>query len=179
MRLEGHEVAEGLHIQDEGGLTTRLYRFEAGLQEFSSQAAELAEIAATVAEEWPDQLWQSQYVLAMRHRREQRLLGPLAVGEHALLMTARTEVAGLAGVGQQIVVPALVTIDASEAMMEITADQEALEHLCFDGAGNESGNIEFISMSSNALIQRTCPQVTRAIHAASEWLRPLRMTASP
>ena len=72
-------------------------------------------------------------------RREQRLLEPLAVGEHALLMTARKEVAGLAGVGQQIVVPALVTIDASEAMMEITAGQEALEHLCFDGAGNEAG----------------------------------------
>ena len=59
-------------------------------------------------------------------------------------MTARTEVAGLAGVGQQIVVPALVIIDASEAMMEITAGQEALEHLRFDGSGNESGNIEFI-----------------------------------
>ncbi len=59
-------------------------------------------------------------------------------------MTARTEVAGHAGVGQQIVVPALAIIDASEAMMEITAGQEALEHLRFDGAGNEAGNIEFI-----------------------------------
>ncbi len=56
MRVEGHEVAEGLHVQDEGGLTARLYRFEAGLQEFGDQAAELAEIAATVAEERPDQL---------------------------------------------------------------------------------------------------------------------------
>ena len=25
MRVEGHEVAEGLHVQDEGGLTARLY----------------------------------------------------------------------------------------------------------------------------------------------------------
>ena len=86
-------------------------------------------------------------------------------------MTARTEVAGLAGVGQQKVVPALVTIDASEAMMEITAGQEALEHLRCDGAGSESGNIEFICMASNAWIQRTCPRVTRAIDAASGWLR--------
>jgi hypothetical protein len=54
-------------------------------------------------------------------------------------------------------------IDASEAMMEITAGREALEHLRFDGAANEFGNIEFTSMSSNALIQRTCPRVARAI----------------
>ena len=48
-------------------------------------------------------------------------------------------------------------------MMEITAGQKAFEHLRFDGAGNESGNIEFISISSYALIQRTCPRVARAI----------------
>ena len=91
MRVEGHQITESLHIQNEGGLTARLYRFEAGLQEFGDQAAELAEIAATVAEERPDQLWHGDYVLAMRHRREQRLLEPLAAGEHALLMTAPTE----------------------------------------------------------------------------------------
>ena len=36
--------------------------------------------------------------------------------------------------------PALVTIDASKAMMEITAGQEALEHLRFDWVDNESVN---------------------------------------
>jgi hypothetical protein len=41
----------------------RLYRFEAGLQEFGDQVAEPAEIAPTVAEEWPHQLWQGEYVL--------------------------------------------------------------------------------------------------------------------
>ena len=56
------------------------------------------------------------------------------------MLTARTEVRGPAGVGQQIVVPAVVTIDASKAMMEITAGQEAFEHLRFDGADNESVN---------------------------------------
>ncbi len=58
MRFEGHDVAEGLHVKDEGALTARLYRFEAGLEEFGDQAAELAEVTATVAEERPDQLSQ-------------------------------------------------------------------------------------------------------------------------
>ncbi len=30
MRVEGHEVAEGLHVQVEGGLAARLYRFKTG-----------------------------------------------------------------------------------------------------------------------------------------------------
>ena len=30
MRVEGHDVAEGLHVGDEGGLTPRPYRFETG-----------------------------------------------------------------------------------------------------------------------------------------------------
>ena len=30
MRVEGHDVAEGLHVSDEGGLTARPYRFETG-----------------------------------------------------------------------------------------------------------------------------------------------------
>ena len=55
--------------------------------------------------------------------------------------------------------------------MKITAGQEALEHLRFDGASNESGNIEFISMASDALIQWACPRIAQAIDAASRWLR--------
>ncbi|NOR67132.1 MAG: hypothetical protein GQ528_07235 [Woeseiaceae bacterium] len=30
MRVEGHEVAEGLHVRDDGDLSAQPYRFETG-----------------------------------------------------------------------------------------------------------------------------------------------------
>ena len=65
----------------------------------------------------------------MRHRGKQVFLQPLALGEHSFLMTARAEVADLAGAGQQVVVPALITINADKATVEVAAGQETLEHL--------------------------------------------------
>ena len=58
MRVEGHEVAKGLHIEDEGGLAVRVHGLEARFQQSGDQAAELPQIAATVAKEWPNQLRQ-------------------------------------------------------------------------------------------------------------------------
>jgi hypothetical protein len=44
---------------------------------------------------------------------------PLALGEHPFLMTARAEIPGLAGVGQQVVSTALIAVEASKAMKQI------------------------------------------------------------
>lgn len=81
IRVEGHDVAEGLHVQDEGGLTVRCHDLEAGFQRKGDQSAELSEIAAPVAEEGPNELRQREHVLAMRQRGKQVLLQPLAVGQ--------------------------------------------------------------------------------------------------
>jgi hypothetical protein len=53
-----------------------------------------------MAKERANELRQRENILAIWHRREQVVLQPLALGEHALLMTARTEVASFAGIGQ-------------------------------------------------------------------------------
>lgn len=167
MRVERHEIAESLHVQDEGGLATRLHGPEAGLQESGDQPAELAKIAATVAEERPQQLRQREHVLAMRHGDEQRLLEPLAVGEHPFLMTARAEVAGLARVGQQVIVAALIAVDAGEALVKVAAGQESLEHLCFDGTGNELGVVEFLAVSREELFGKDGAEIRKSIRDAT------------
>ena len=44
-------------------------------------------------------------------------------------MTARTEVTGLAGIGQQVVMAALITVHAREPLMEVFAVEKAFEDL--------------------------------------------------
>ncbi len=91
MRIKGDEVAECLHVEDEGGLATRLQGVEAGIEESCDQPAQLTEeITATIAEERSGQLRQGEHILAVWHRREHVILQPLAVGEHALLVTVLT-----------------------------------------------------------------------------------------
>jgi len=63
------------------------------------------------------------------HRREHVILQPLAVGEYALLMTARTEVASLAGIGQQVVMATLIAVDARERLMQVTDVEKAFADL--------------------------------------------------
>lgn len=42
--VEGHQITEGLHVQDEGRLTVRVHGLEARLQQSGDQAAELTEM---------------------------------------------------------------------------------------------------------------------------------------
>ena len=79
----------------------------------------VAEAFPALAEIGSQQLWQGVHVLAVGHGGEDVLFHPVAVGQHAFLVTARTEVAGLAGESQQIIVAAAVAIDAGEALMQI------------------------------------------------------------
>jgi hypothetical protein len=152
MRVEGHEVAEGLHVQDEGWLAARFHGLEAGVQQSGNQLAQCAQITATIAEEGPDQLRQRKHVLPMRHRGEHMFFQPLAVGEHSLLMTARAEVTGLAGVGEQVITTALIAIDAREALMQIAAGEETLEDFGFDRPLEQLCCVELFTVASNTLI---------------------------
>jgi hypothetical protein len=129
MRIKGDEVAECLHVEDEGGLAMWLQGVEAGLDESCGQPAKLTEITATIAKERSGQLQQGEQILAVWHRREHVVLQPLAVGEHALLVTARTEVASLAGIGQQVVMAALIAEDSREPLMQVAAVEKAIEDL--------------------------------------------------
>ncbi len=119
VRVEGHEVAKCLHVQDESRLAVRLYGLEACLQQSGDDLAQAAEVSAPIAKERPNQLRQREHVLPMRYRGEDVSLEPLTVSEHPFLMTARAEVPGLAGVGQQVVPAALVAVEAGKAMMQI------------------------------------------------------------
>jgi hypothetical protein len=125
VRIES-QIAEGLHLQDKGGLAVRGHHLEAGLEECGNQGAEFDDVSATMAEERTDQFRQSENILPVWNRREHVILQPLAVGEHALLMTARTEVASLAGIGQKVVKAALIAVDAREPLNEGHRNRESV-----------------------------------------------------
>jgi hypothetical protein len=80
VRVEGDEVAEGLHVKNESGLTPRFHCFEAGPQ----QAGKAHRDGGGGGERTPYQLRQCEHVLAMRYRGEQILFQPLTVSEHPL-----------------------------------------------------------------------------------------------
>jgi len=71
-----------------------------------SDAAQLAQPRPVPAEDRARQLGQREHVLPVRHRREHVLLDPIAVQQDALLVADGAEVARLARVGEQELVPA-------------------------------------------------------------------------
>ncbi len=101
----------------------------------------------------------------MGHRLEDLFLDPLAVEEHALLVAARAEIAGLEGEDEEVVVPAGVAPDAGEAVVGVAALDEALDHLLFDRAPDASGAPQFLGMARGALPQGTGPGVARPAEA--------------
>jgi hypothetical protein len=94
--MEVHQVAEGLHELDEGGLCTRYCGAAGFLEQASGDAAKLTEPSAMARKERPQQPRHGEHVLAVRDRGEDRFLHPLAVEEHPLLVATRAEVPGLA-----------------------------------------------------------------------------------
>jgi hypothetical protein len=119
--IEVDQVAEGLHEEDEARPGARM-RGAVRLQEQSGDdAAELSEKRAAVSEERPDQLRNGKDILPVRNGPQQAAFDPLAVGEDALLMAARAEVAGVAGEGEPEVVAARAAADACEATVQIAA----------------------------------------------------------
>jgi hypothetical protein len=170
-RVEGDEVTEGLHVKNESGLTPRVHGFEAHPQQAGNQPAKLTEMAAAVAKKRPYQLWQSEYVLTMQYRGEQIFFQPLTVSEHPLLMTARAEVARLAGISQRVIVAALIAVDTRKAMVQVAAGHESFEYLALYGSVDEPGRVKFRAVSANTLIQRTRPRIARLVDAASRWVR--------
>lgn len=58
---------------------------------------------------------------------------------------------------------ALIAVDAREALVRVTAVEKTLEDLGFYQPVDQSGRIEFIAVSSYALLQRAYPRVARAV----------------
>jgi hypothetical protein len=101
--------------------------------------------------------------LPVRNRPQHATLDPLDVGEHALLMAARTEVARLAGEGEQQIVTAPAAAEAREAAVQVAALEKALEHVLLDGAAHAPRGAQLRQVATDALPQRTGAGLARAI----------------
>jgi len=106
----------------------------------------------------------------VRHRRKHVLLDPFAVEEHALLVAARAEVARLTGEGEQIIVPAGIAVDACEAVVRITALQEALDRALLHRALKPTRLAKLLAMVLRAAPQGACARVARAVDPAARRL---------
>ena len=73
---------------------------------------------------------------------------------HAPLMAARAEVARLAGLREQVVVPAGVAVDARKPVMRVAAPDEALDHPPLDRAPHPPCLAQLPRMPLRALPQR-------------------------
>jgi hypothetical protein len=86
-------------------------------------------------------------ILSVGCRGENLFLDPFPIGKHSRLVTARTEIAGFARVGEQVIVTALSAIDSGEAVVQVAAVQQAFEDLGLDGASDQAGGCEFVTMT--------------------------------
>lgn len=161
--VEVDQVAEGLHEEDEARPGARM-RGPVRLRERSrDDAAELSEKRAAVSEERPDELRNGEDILPVRNRPQHAAFDPLAVGEDALLMTARAEVARLAGEGEQQIVTAAAAADARKAAVQVAALEKALEHVLLHGAAHATRGAQLRQVATDALPERTCARFARAI----------------
>ena len=90
---------------------------------------QVAEQGPVIEEVRPQALGDREHDLAVRHRGEQGLLQPNAPQRQAFGVTAGTEVAALAGEGQQVLVPAAATAHPGEPVRQDAAGQELLDHV--------------------------------------------------
>ncbi|MCH8336789.1 MAG: hypothetical protein IIC61_12985 [Proteobacteria bacterium] len=51
--------------------------------------------------------------------------------------------------------------------MKVAAGQESLEHLCFDGTGNELGVVEFLAVSREELFGKDGAEIRKSIRDAT------------
>jgi hypothetical protein len=171
VRVEVRQVPEGLHEQDQAGPGAG-QRLGVRVDEQSgSNAAQLTQPRPMPAEDGAQELRQGEHVLAMRDRLEDILLDPFAVEQHALLVVARAEVAGLAGECEQIVVAAGIAVDAGEAVMRIAAFDETLDRARFHGAAKSARFAKLLAVALGPAPQGACARVARAINTAS-WRTP-------
>jgi len=95
VRLQGHQIAECLHEQDQSRSPFHLGA-GIGLDEQSlHDMAQLPQQSAPARKYRPEHPGYGEDVLAVRNRGENVRLDPIAVGEHALLVAARAEVTRL------------------------------------------------------------------------------------
>jgi hypothetical protein len=134
--VEVDQIAEVLHEEDEARPGARMRGAVRLHEQSGDDAAELSEKRAAVSEERPDELRNGEDILPVRNGPQHAALDPLAVGEDALLMAARAEVARLAGEGEQQIVTAAAAADARKAAVQVAALEKALEHVLLDSAAH-------------------------------------------
>ena len=79
-------------------------------------------------------------------------------------MTGRAEITCLAAESEQIIVPAVVTVDAGKSFVQIPAINEPVQDAALDLSMNGAAGLQFIIVPANTLIGRTGPRVSRPIN---------------
>ncbi|HEX9596154.1 MAG TPA: hypothetical protein VF982_04690 [Anaerolineales bacterium] len=178
MRIEVRQVPETLHEEDHPGPRARRSLGVRLDKQPRGNAPKPPERGPVHSEHRPQPPREGEHVLAVRHGLEDILLDPLALQEPPLLVAARAEVAGLAGPGEQVIVPAGVAVDAGQAMVQVTALDEAFEHLRFDCAAQPASLAQLPGMAPRALPPRARAWVARAVYAHAR-RDPIARCASP
>ena len=166
MRMEVHQVAEGLYKQDISRLPPGRGFLIGGAQEPGDNAAESAQPVALV-EVWPQEFWHSKDILPMGYGSQNLIFHPVTVGQHALLMTARAEVTRLAAEGEQIIMAACITIDTGKTLVQITAIDKPVQDKALDLPVNRAHSFQFIIVLTDALVEWTGVGISRAVKTCS------------
>jgi site-specific DNA recombinase len=173
VRVECQQITEGLHEQDHPRTALHCGAGVGVDQQSLHDMTQLPEQCAPAREDRPKHPGYGEDVLPVRNGRENVFLDPIPIGKHALLVTARAEIASLAGKREQVVVTAFGAIDPRESVLRISAFHESLDDAFFEQPLQASLGSQLCEVAIGALVKRARARAARPIHTAC-WRFPHR-----
>jgi hypothetical protein len=154
MGMKGDQITEGLHKQDISGFAPGRDLFVDLVQQSGDNPTPPAEPVALVKVR-PQQLGKSKDILPVGNRIKDLFFYPITVGQHPLLMAARTEVASLAAEGEQVIMATVIAINPGKPFVQVAAVDKSAEGLLLYPAMNHTRTNHFLIVLSHTLIERT------------------------
>jgi hypothetical protein len=152
--MKGDQITEGLHKQDISGFAPGRDLFVDLVQQSGDNPTPPAEPVALVKVR-PQQLGKSKDILPVGNRIKDLFFYPITVGQHPLLMAARTEVASLAAEGEQVIMATVIAINPGKPFVQVAAVDKSAEGLLLYPAMNHTRTNHFLIVLSHTLIERT------------------------
>ncbi len=89
----------------------------------------------------------------MGNRQKHLFLYPVTIGQYTFLMAGWAEVTCLAAEGEQIIMTAVIAIDAGKSFVQVAAIDNSVEYLFLYPTVNHAGSDQFLIVLSYTLIE--------------------------
>jgi hypothetical protein len=98
-------------------------------------------------------------------RKKYLFLYSVTIGQHAFLMTGWAEIPRLAAKSQQVIMTAVIAVDARNAFMQVAAVDKPVQNTVLDLSMNGTACLQFVIVLTYTPIERTGPWIPWLIYS--------------